>query len=232
MVWNSNAFRGKSEDRKQGILVGVMMLNLLGRRGIRAGHEVFKVMKAVKEGKLFDLLDNECSRFNELVADESLRLPNDMQHPARKIIVELLTEASSLSDVKRLAEEAWSESEATAWETIKVGAYYEPKVKQMIFPCEIFKTDCVNSQGEVIRGSGVRSDTIAIPTGGMVASYGGRDTCNDFQNKLKKLGLETHVILSQQKILSFDGRSEGNGVFDHFFYAQMGTVSFNCNYTR
>ncbi len=229
-LWSSDAFRGKTESKKQGLLLGVMMLDLIGRRNVKAGHDVLKVMEAVKGDKLHDLIENEFSRFNELVADKSLRFPNGRQHPAYKIIVGLLTERSSLLCAKRLVENSWLEAKATEWEVLDVGPYYDPKVKQMVYPCQIVKRDCINSKGEVIPGSGVQSAAIPLPSGGMAAVYGGREICNAFQNKLKTKGLETHVILAQQKLQSFDGRSEGNGIFDPFFYARTGTVSLNCKY--
>ncbi len=132
--------------------------------------------------------------------------------------------------MKRLVEISWLEAKATEWEVLDVGPYYDPKVKQMVYPCQIVKMDGINSNGEVVPGSGVQSAAIPLPSGGMAAVYGGHEICNAFQNKLKNKGLETHIILAEQKLQSFDGRSEGNWIFDPFFYARTGTVSLNCKY--
>jgi hypothetical protein len=230
ILWNSEAFQGKSEGKKQGILLGVMMLDLLGRRSIKAGHDVLKVMEAVKANNLRGIIEYEQSRFNGLVADVSLRIPSDRLHAVSDIIDGLLTERLSLGRAKTLVENGWSEAKPTEWESIDVGPYYDHDLKQMVNPCQIVKKNCVNSKGEAVPGSGVRSAAIELPSGAIAANYGGRQICNEFENRLKDKGLATHVILAQQKTKRYDGRSEGNGIYDHFYYAQLGKVSLNCRY--
>ena len=214
------AFEDLSNEEKDGVLVAVLLLDLLGRNGVQNGHSVAEVMT---EGKIDALIKAAALRFNYCVADECLRVPQSgYGHPLFTIIKNLSTCEDTLADAKHILL-TWQLQSASQWTRLPVPAEFSEGHQRMKYPCELLLRPCVNEKGNTILGVGAFS-VCTIPAQAIVGDYDGRDADDDFATRLKCMNLATHLLGGSRAGYMKDGRTIDNGIYDAMYYAKNAKV--------
>ena len=218
------AFEHLSNEEKDGVQVAVLLLDLLGRNGVQNGHRLEEVMN---KGKIDALMQAAALRFNNCVADECLRVPeNGCGHPLFTIIKNLATRVSTLAEAKDIWR-TWQPKSGSSFTRVPVAARFSVSHQRMQYPCELMFRPCMNEKGETILGVGAFS-VCTIPEKAIVGEYDGRDADNDFATKLKGKNLATHVLGGSRAGCMKDGRPIDNGIYDIMYYAKHAKVKKVC----
>lgn len=206
-------FEKLSNSRKDAILVARTLLNLICR--LTKHHRVEELMN----GNIRQLIDDAAVQFNKRVADKRLEI--EARHPLFNIVKALLT-GEIENGLKFLSE--WTLIPASEVDTLFVPARFCEDLQRMQYPAEIFKRNCVDSNGKILTASGLRSFVSVPSKDALLAEYGGRSIDSAKSTDLVRTSDATHVIGGASKKNLKDGRKIGNGIYDAHFYAREAQV--------